>query len=183
MTHDWRDSTFLKTRILFVLRLFLPFGQYTRTTDHRCQQLYILMCYNNVNFVLQKNCRISNKGPQQSSMQYFVVPEEISNIGYLRISGNKWHVKFALFYNFARIYPFVHNKVTSFTIITRYVLVKHGCPGSNKVKIWQTYLSPTFWHPGEHGMSVKYEGPIDELTVQVCLLYHQPLANFKYCTL
>ena len=28
-------------------------------------------------------------------------------------------------------------------------------------------------------MSVKYEGPKDELTVQVCLLYHQPLANFK----
>ena len=54
-----------------------------------------------------------------------------------------------LFYNFAslRIYPFVHIKVTSFTISTRYALVKHGCPGSNKVKIWQTYLSPTFWHP------------------------------------
>ena len=76
----------------------------------------------------------------------------------------------ALFYNFARIYPFVHNKVTSFTISTRYVLVKHGCPGSNKVKIWQTYVSPTFWHPGEHGMSVKCEDPIDEPTVQVCYL-------------
>ena len=32
-----------------------------------------------------------------------------------------------------------------------------------------------------HGMSVKYEQPIDEVTVQVWLLYHQP--NFKYCTL
>ena len=30
-------------------------------------------------------------------------------------------------------------------------------------------------------MSVKREEPIDELTVQVWLLYHQP--NFKYCTL
>ena len=35
----------------------------------------------------------------------------------------------ALFYNFARIYPFVHTKVTSLTISTRYVLVNHGCPG------------------------------------------------------
>ena len=30
-------------------------------------------------------------------------------------------------------------------------------------------------------MSVKCEEPIDELTVQVWLLYHHP--NFKYCTL
>ena len=30
-------------------------------------------------------------------------------------------------------------------------------------------------------VSVKCEGPIDELTVQVWLLYHHP--NFKYCTL
>ena len=30
-------------------------------------------------------------------------------------------------------------------------------------------------------MSVKCEKPIDELTVQVWLLYHHP--NFKYCTL
>ena len=30
-------------------------------------------------------------------------------------------------------------------------------------------------------MSVKCEEPIDEPTVQVWLLYHQP--NFKYCTL
>ena len=30
-------------------------------------------------------------------------------------------------------------------------------------------------------MSVKCEEPIDELTVQVWLLYHYP--NFKYCTL
>ena len=89
----------------------------------------------------------------------------------------------ALFYNLARIYQFVYNKVTSFTISTRYVLVKHGCPDSNKVKIWQTYISPTFWHPGEHGMSVKCEDPIDKLTVQVCLLYHQPWAtlNIAFC--
>ena len=30
-------------------------------------------------------------------------------------------------------------------------------------------------------MSLKCEQPIDELTVQVWLLYHNP--NFKYCTL
>ena len=30
-----------------------------------------------------------------------------------------------------------------------------------------------------HGMSVKFEKPIDELTVQVWLLYHH--SNFKYC--
>ena len=54
------------------------------------------MCYNNINIILQKNCRSSNKGPPQSSLQCFVVPDQIGNIGYLRISGNKWHVKFAL---------------------------------------------------------------------------------------
>ena len=36
-------------------------------------------------------------------------------------------------------------------------------------------------HPQGHGMSVKCEEPIDELTVQVWLLYDHP--NFKYCTL
>ena len=54
------------------------------------------MCYNNTNIELQKNWRISNKAPPQSSIQYFVVPGQISNIGYLRFSGKKWHVKLAL---------------------------------------------------------------------------------------
>ena len=53
------------------------------------------MCYNNINIVLQKS-RISNKGPPQSSIQYLVVPDQISNIGYSRISENKWYVKIAL---------------------------------------------------------------------------------------
>ena len=35
--------------------------------------------------------------------------------------------------------------------------------------------------PQGHGMSVKCEEPIDELTVQVWLLYHYP--DFKYITL
>ena len=36
-------------------------------------------------------------------------------------------------------------------------------------------------HPQGNVMSVKCEESIDELTVQVWLLYHCP--NFKYCTL
>ena len=54
-------------------------------------------------------------------------------------------------------------------------------PCSNKVKIWHKSLSPTFWlaPPQGHMMSMKFEEPIDELTVQVWLLYHP---NFKYCT-
>ena len=36
-------------------------------------------------------------------------------------------------------------------------------------------------HPHCHVMSVKCKEPIDELTVQVWLLYHHP--NFRYCTL
>ena len=56
-------------------------------------------------------------------------------------------------------------------------------PGGNKVKIWQKFLSPLFWPAPPQGqvMSEKCEEPIDELTVQVWLLYHHP--NFKYCTL
>ena len=48
-------------------------------------------------------------------------------------------------------------------------------------KISKSYiLTPP--HPKGHVMlSVKCEEPIDELTVQVWLLYHHP--NFKYCTL
>ena len=36
-------------------------------------------------------------------------------------------------------------------------------------------------NPQGHGMSVKFEKPLDELTVQVWLLYDHP--RFKYCTL
>ena len=46
-------------------------------------------------------------------------------------------------------------------------------------KISKSYiLTP---HPQGHVMSVKCEQPLDELTVQVWLLYDHP--NFKYCTL
>ena len=51
---------------------------------------------------------------------------------------------------------------------------------SNMGKISKSYIS-TPPHPQGHVMSVKCEEPIDELTVQVWLLYHHP--NFKYCTL
>ena len=63
--------------------------------------------------------------------------------------------------------------------------MKHRCPrqqqSQNMAKIYVSYiLTPT--HPQAwHVMSVKCEEPIDDLTVQVWLLYHQP--NFKYCTL
>ena len=51
---------------------------------------------------------------------------------------------------------------------------------SNMAKISKSYiLRPP--HPQGHVMSVKCEEPIEELTVQVWLLYHHP--NFKYCTL
>ena len=67
---------------------------------------------------------------------------------------------------------------------TRHVFVKHGCPRRQQRQIWQKFsksyiLTPP--HPQGLVMSVKCEEPIDELTVQVWLLYHHP--NFKYCTL
>ena len=64
------------------------------------------------------------------------------------------------------------------------MFVKHGCPrrqqSQNMAKISKSYiLTPP--HPQGQVMSVKCEEPIDELTVQVWLLYDHP--NFKYCTL
>ena len=64
---------------------------------------------------------------------------------------------------------------------TRHVFVKHGCTrpqqSQNMAKISKSYiLTP----PQGHVMSVTCEEPIDELTVQVWLLYDQP--NFQYCT-
>ena len=64
------------------------------------------------------------------------------------------------------------------------VFVKHGCPwrqeSQNMAKISKSYIL-TLPHPQGHAMSVKCEEPIDELTIQVWLLFHHP--NFKYCTL
>ena len=64
------------------------------------------------------------------------------------------------------------------------MFVKHGCPrrqqSQNMAKISKSYiLTPP--QPQGHVISVKCEEPIDELTVQVWLLYDHP--NFKYCTL
>ena len=64
------------------------------------------------------------------------------------------------------------------------MFVKQGCPrwqqSQNMAKISKSYiLTPP--QPLGHGMPVKCEEPIDELTVQVWLLYHH--SNFKYCTL
>ena len=56
---------------------------------------------------------------------------------------------------------------------------------ATKSKYGKTLLSPMYIftppHPQGHVILVKCEEPIDELLVQVCLLYLQP--NFKYCTL
>ena len=62
--------------------------------------------------------------------------------------------------------------------------MKHGCPrrqqSQTMEKISQSYiLTPP--HPQGHVMSVKCEQPLDELTVQVWLLYDH--RNFKYSTL
>ena len=49
-------------------------------------------------------------------------------------------------------------------------LCNTDAPSGNKVKIWQKFLSPTFFtlpHPQGYVMSVKCEESIDELTVQV----------------
>ena len=46
-------------------------------------------------------------------------------------------------------------------------------------KISKSYIL-TLPHPQGHVMSVKCEQPLDELTVQVWLLYDNP--NFKHCT-
>ena len=62
--------------------------------------------------------------------------------------------------------------------------MKHGCPrrqqSQTMAKISKSYIltPPT---PQGHEMSVKCEEPVDELTVQVWLLYDY--LNFKYCTL
>ena len=67
---------------------------------------------------------------------------------------------------------------------TTHVCAKHGCPrrqqSQNMTKLSESYiLTPP--HPQGHSISVKCEEPIDELRVQVWLLYHHP--NFKYCSL
>ena len=67
---------------------------------------------------------------------------------------------------------------------TRHVFVKHGChrrqQSQTMAKISKSYiLTPP--NPQWYVMPVKYEQPLDELTVQVWLLYDRP--NFRYCTL
>ena len=57
------------------------------------------------------------------------------------------------------------------------VFVKHGCPrrqqSPNMAKISMSYiLTPP--HPQGHAMSMNCEQSLDELIVQVWLLYHNP---------
>ena len=67
---------------------------------------------------------------------------------------------------------------------TRHGFVKQGCPrrqqSQTMAKLSKSYiLTPP--HPQGHGMSLKCEEPLNELTVQVWQLYHHP--NFNYWTL
>ena len=50
--------------------------------------------------------------------------------------------------------------------LSRLVFVKPGCTGGKQIKIWQnSLLTPPPWPQGQV-MSVKWEEPIDKLTVQ-----------------
>ena len=74
-------------------------------------------------------------------------------------------------------------KCNAFSIILKHVFVKHGCPPaateSNYGKNLQVlYFDPTP-SPGVLDVSECAE-PIDELTVQVWILYYH--SNFKFCT-
>ena len=62
--------------------------------------------------------------------------------------------------------------------------MKHGCPRRQQIQTlakFSTSYILTLPYPQGHLMSLKCEQPLDELTVQVWLLYDHP--NFKYCTL
>ena len=58
--------------------------------------------------------------------------------------------------------------------------MKHGCTQRQQSQIMAKSYILTRPHPQGHMMSVKYEEYIDELTVQVWVLYYHP--NFKYCS-
>ena len=66
---------------------------------------------------------------------------------------------------------------------TGHVFVKHGCSQWQQsqaiAKISKSYIF-TPPHSQGHVISVKCEHPLDELTVQVWLLYDHP--TFNYCT-
>ena len=61
------------------------------------------MCYDNINIVLQKIVEFQPRDLHKVLYNIFF-PDQISNIGYLRISGNKWHVKFVLSFIILREY-------------------------------------------------------------------------------
>ena len=75
-------------------------------------------------------------------------------------------------------------KIMGYTFWNRHVFVKHGCPrrqqSQTMAKLSKSYIL-TLRYPQGELMSVKCEQPLDELTVQVWLLYDHP--NFQYCTL
>ena len=79
--------------------------------------------------------------------------------------------------NFTRYDSDLKNGITE----TRHVFVKHGCPRRQQSRNMAKSQILTLPHPQGRVMSVRCEQPLDELTVQVWLLYDHP--NFKYCTL
>ena len=96
-----------------------------------------------------------------------------------------WFLRHCIRYSWKRDMIYLYDEIKHILYyITRHVFVKHGCPlrqqSQHMAKISKSYiLTPPL--PQGCVMSVKCEKPIDELTVQVWLLYHHP--NFEYCTL
>ena len=81
---------------------------------------------------------------------------------------------------FISCYPFV--RIRYFSLENKTCVCETRMPWETTVKIWQKSLKSYIFTPTQgHVMSVKCGEPIDELTVQVWLLYDHP--NFKYCTL
>ena len=81
------------------------------------------------------------------------------------------------------------NLISGLVFIEQYAFVKHGCPQWQQSQNLVKYLSPTILtlsHPQGHvGDVIEVSATLDELTIQVWLLYHHDnLQNFKYyCTL
>ena len=73
--------------------------------------------------------------------------------------------------------------INNFICETRRVCETRMPPATTKLKYGKIskFQILTLPHPQGRVMSVRCEQPLDELTVQVWLLYDHP--NFKYCTL
>ena len=111
-------------------------------------------------------------------METYSIPGKVESLANKNKLANKFSYHLTLYFTLKsnkRYYRHVYKLDMS--------LWNTDASGGNKVKLWQKSLSYilTSSHPQGHVMSVKCEQPLDELTVQVWLLYDHP--NFKYCTL